>query len=130
MATPHGTCPRTTGRSSPRATFRGGPAGKDGAARPRLRAGAPRGRAGSGDEAGADFSTLEIAHIGHTYESLLSLRLSLARKPLRYDTKADRYVAADADEAEVGSGGLLWQTHQGDGRREVSTTRPWTSCAT
>ena len=62
---------------------------------------------------GTDFSTLEIAHIGHTYESLLSLRLSLAGKPLRYDPKADRYVAADPGEAEVRSGGLLWQTHQG-----------------
>ena len=62
---------------------------------------------------GADFSTLEIAHIGHTYESLLSLRLSLAGKPLRYDPKADRYVAVDPDEAEVRSGGLLWQTDQG-----------------
>lgn len=56
---------------------------------------------------GADFSTLEIAHIGHTYESLLRLRLSLAGKPLRYDPKADRYVAVDRDEAEVRSGGLL-----------------------
>ena len=62
---------------------------------------------------GTDFSTLEIAHIGHTYESLLSLRLSLAGKPLRYDAKADRYVAVDRDEAEVRSGGLLWQTDQG-----------------
>ena len=63
---------------------------------------------------GADFSTLEIAHIGHTYESLLSLRLSLARRPLRYDVKQDRYVSARAlGDAEVQAGGLLWQTHQG-----------------
>ena len=62
---------------------------------------------------GADYSTLQITHIGYTYESLLSLRLSLAGKPLRYDPKADRYVAAAPGEAEVGSGGLLWQTHQG-----------------
>ena len=63
---------------------------------------------------GADFSTLEIAHIGHTYESLLSLSLSLARRPLRYDAKQDRYVRARAlGDAEVQAGGLLWQTHQG-----------------
>ena len=36
---------------------------------------------------GADFSTLEIAHIGHTYESLLSLKLSLAKRSVRYDAK-------------------------------------------
>ena len=63
---------------------------------------------------GADFSTLEIAHIGHTYESLLSLKLSLAKRPVRYDAKRDRYVQARATgEAEVKAGGLLWQTHQG-----------------
>ncbi len=62
---------------------------------------------------GADFSTLEIAHIGHTYESLLSLRLSLARRALRYDTGRDRYVEAKPDDVEVQEGGLLWQTHQG-----------------
>ena len=63
---------------------------------------------------GADFSTLEIAHIGHTYESLLSLRLSLAPQPLRYDAKEDRYVGVRAgEEPEVAAGGLLWQTHEG-----------------
>ena len=63
---------------------------------------------------GADFSTLEIAHIGHTYESLLSLRLSLAKRALRYDAKSDRYVqAASPGDIEVREGGLLWQTHQG-----------------
>ena len=63
---------------------------------------------------GADFSTLEIAHIGHTYESLLSLRLSLAKRAVRYDARRDRYVVAQAPgDAEVNAGGLLWQTHQG-----------------
>ena len=63
---------------------------------------------------GADFSTLEIAHIGHTYESLLSLRLSLAKRAVRYDARRDRYVVAQAaGDAEVNAGGLLWQTHQG-----------------
>ena len=63
---------------------------------------------------GFDFSTLEIAHIGHTYESLLGLRLSLATKPLRYDAKKDRYVSAPSPGAtEVSAGSLLWQTHAG-----------------
>ena len=63
---------------------------------------------------GSDFSTLEIGHIGHTYESLLSLKLSVAQRALRYDAKRDRYVRAHAlGDAEVGAGGLLWQTHQG-----------------
>ena len=63
---------------------------------------------------GADFSTLEIAHIGHTYESLLSLRLSLTERAVRYDGRLDRYVVANTrDSAEVKPGGLLWQTHQG-----------------
>ena len=63
---------------------------------------------------GADFSTLEIAHIGHTYESLLSLRLSLAKRALRYDPRSDRYVQATSPgDVEVSAGGLLWQTHQG-----------------
>ncbi len=67
---------------------------------------------------GVDFSTLEIAHIGHTYESLLGLRLSLAARPLRYDAKKDRYVSAPSPgAAEVKPGGLLWQTHAG-GRKE------------
>ncbi len=63
---------------------------------------------------GTDFSTLEIAHIGHTYESLLNLRLSVAKRSLRYDAGRDRYVQARAPgDAEVKAGGLLWQTHQG-----------------
>ena len=63
---------------------------------------------------GADFSTLEIAHIGHTYESMLSLKLSLAKRPVRYDAKRDRYVQAGGlGDVEVRAGGLLWQTHQG-----------------
>lgn len=63
--------------------------------------------------AGVDYSTLEIGHLGHIYEGLLSLRLSVADKPLRYDRRRDTYVAAAAKEADVASGELLWQTHEG-----------------
>lgn len=63
---------------------------------------------------GADFSTLEISHIGHTYESLLSLQLSIAKQAVRYDRRHDRYVEVkDLEHAEVTPGGLLWQTYQG-----------------
>ena len=61
---------------------------------------------------GVDFSTLEIGHLGYIYESLLSLRLSVADRPLRYDPRTDRYAPADSD-AEVQSGSLLWQTDEG-----------------
>ncbi len=63
---------------------------------------------------GIDYSTLEIGHLGHIYEGLLSLRLSLADAPLRYDPRADRYVrAAKGEAADVEAGDLLWQTHEG-----------------
>ena len=76
--------------------------------------------------AGVDYSTLDIGHLGHIYEGLLSLRLSLARTALRYDPRADRYlVPGDDDRAEVRTGELLWQTHEG-GRKSggVYYTRP------
>jgi len=61
---------------------------------------------------GVDYSSLEIAHIGHIYETLLSLQLTVADRALRYDLGQDRYIAAD-DEPDIVSGSLLWQTHQG-----------------
>lgn len=75
---------------------------------------------------GVDYSTLDVGHLGHIYEGLLSLRLSLARTALRYDPRADRYlVPGDDDRAEVRTGELLWQTHEG-GRKSggVYYTRP------
>lgn len=61
---------------------------------------------------GVDYSTLEIGHLGHIYEALLSLRLSIAEQPLRYDPASDRYVPAP-DAPELEEGDLLWQTHEG-----------------
>jgi hypothetical protein len=63
--------------------------------------------------AGYDFSGLEIGHLGHIYEGLLSLRLSVADRNYRYDARSDRYVAVEAEEAEVASGELLWLTDEG-----------------
>ncbi len=65
-------------------------------------------------DAGVDYSTLEIGHLGHIYEGLLSLRLSVADVALVYDVRADRYEAATgASEPDLEVGDLLWQTHEG-----------------
>ena len=61
---------------------------------------------------GVDYSSLEIGHLGHIYETLLSLQLVVADRPLRYDAAEDRYVA-DHDNRDVDAGSLLWQTHAG-----------------
>jgi hypothetical protein len=62
---------------------------------------------------GYDFSDLGIGHLGHIYEGLLSLRLSLADRDYRYDARSDRYVAAEGDEVEIHEGELLWLTDEG-----------------
>ncbi|HEX5467672.1 MAG TPA: DNA methyltransferase, partial [Gaiellaceae bacterium] len=63
--------------------------------------------------AGYDFSGLDIGHLGHIYEGLLSLRLSLADRPYRYDARRERYVPAEGEEAEYEAGDLLWLTDEG-----------------
>lgn len=62
---------------------------------------------------GVDFSGLEIGHLGHIYEGLLSLRLSLADRDYAYDARADRYVPADPGDGDVAAGDLLWLTDEG-----------------
>lgn len=62
---------------------------------------------------GVDFSGLEIGHLGHIYEGLLSLRLSVAEGDFRYDAKSDRYIPASAKELEIAHGDLLWLTNEG-----------------
>ena len=61
---------------------------------------------------GIDYSSLEVGHLGHIYEALLSLRLSVADRPLRYDEGNDRYVP-DQAQPDVPNGSLLWQTNEG-----------------
>jgi len=64
--------------------------------------------------AGIDYSTLEIGHLGHIYEGLLSLRLSAADAALMYDASKDQYRAPAEDETpDVEPGDLLWQTNEG-----------------
>ena len=68
----------------------------------------------AGEGSGLDYSTLEIGHLGHIYEALLSLRLSVADRPLRYDAGEDRYVPVpDPESSDVRAGSLLWQTNEG-----------------
>jgi len=63
---------------------------------------------------GVDYSSLEIGHLGHIYEALLSLRLSVADRPLRYDAGEDRYVPVnDSAPPDIVEGSLLWQTNEG-----------------
>ncbi len=62
---------------------------------------------------GVDFSGLEIGHLGHIYEGLLSLRLSLADRDYAYDARQDRYVTAATDAIGVHRGELLWLTNEG-----------------
>ena len=78
------------------------------------------------DDCGVDWSTIEIGHLGHLYESLLSRHLTLTARPVAYDAASDRYRPAEpasrngrgkgsgnADEEAVPPGSLLWQTHLG-----------------
>lgn len=63
---------------------------------------------------GIDYSTIDIGHLGHIYEGLLSLRLSVADAALRYDARKDAYRSPDTEEiADVVPGDLMWQTQQG-----------------
>jgi hypothetical protein len=63
---------------------------------------------------GFDFSGLDIGHLGHIYEGLLSLRLSVADRAYRYDERHDRYIPAEAGDADVVEvGDLLWLTDEG-----------------
>lgn len=67
-----------------------------------------------GEDVGVDFSGLEVGHLGHIYEGLLSLRLSVADRDFDYDERSDRYVPDDKDgEIDVQSGDLFWLTNEG-----------------
>jgi hypothetical protein len=63
---------------------------------------------------GAARSAPLAGELGRLYEGLVSLRLSVADGPLRYDARGDRYLAPGPGErADVAPGELLWQTHRG-----------------
>src|SRR6185437_15521719 len=69
---------------------------------------------------GVDYSSLEVSHLGHIYEGLLSLQLTLsdsdlalyprgsgARKELFFEP------AKKPEDVSVRAGQLFWQTHSG-----------------
>ena len=64
---------------------------------------------------GIDFSTMEIGHLGHLYESLLSVRLAVADQPIRYrySAKDKIYEPTEDGDIEAATGQLLWQQHEG-----------------
>jgi hypothetical protein len=63
---------------------------------------------------GVDYSALEIGHLGHIYEALLSLRLTAAKRDLIYDGRDDRFrPSVPGETADVRSGSLLWMTNEG-----------------
>ena len=64
------------------------------------------------DELGVDFSGLEIGHLGHIYEGLLSLSLSVADRDYAYDPKRDRY-RPETEEPDVRTDELFWLTNEG-----------------
>ncbi|MFN8113181.1 MAG: hypothetical protein U0R51_08270 [Solirubrobacterales bacterium] len=67
-----------------------------------------------GNDVGVDFSGLEIGHLGHIYEGLLSLRLTIADRDFDYDERSDRYVPDDEDgKIDVAAGDLFWLTNEG-----------------
>ncbi len=61
---------------------------------------------------GVDYSSLEIGHLGHIYESLLSLNLSVTDQPVRYDAQKDEY-RHEHRAGGIPPGCLLWQTNEG-----------------
>ena len=83
-------------------------------------------------EHGVDFSGLEIGHLGHIYEGLLSLRLSVADRDFDYDRRADRYVAPTTrTRIEVaGRASSSGSPTRAGARAAASTTRAPSSSAT
>lgn len=67
-------------------------------------------------DCGVDYSTIEIGHLGHIYESLLTLHLTLTQRDSVFDARQNRYRPpkfGEDDKAVVPGGSLLWQTHLG-----------------
>lgn len=69
-------------------------------------------------DVGIDYSGLGVEHLGYVYEGLLSLRLSQATEPLRYDAATDAYVPATGGAVDVSAGELVWATNEGGRKRQ------------
>ena len=67
-------------------------------------------------DCGVDYSTIEIGHLGHIYESLLTLQLTLSQRDLVYDARQSRHRPpkfGEDDKPVVPAGSLFWKTHLG-----------------
>ena len=66
------------------------------------------------EQAGLDYTDLDIAHLGSIYEGLLALRLSLADQTYAWDSKKDRFLPAEEPGNQgVAEGFLFFQTEAG-----------------
>ena len=66
------------------------------------------------EQAGLDYTDLDIAHLGGIYEGLLALRLSLADQTYEWDSKKDRFVPAEEPgDQGVAEGFLFFQSEAG-----------------
>lgn len=66
------------------------------------------------DDAGLDYTDLDIGHLGSIYEGLLALRLSRADQTYAWNKSSDRYVPSDEPgDYGVEAGQLFFQTEAG-----------------
>ena len=66
------------------------------------------------EQAGLDYTDLDIAHLGSIYEGLLALRLSLADQTYAWDSKKDRFLPAEEPGKHgVAEGYLFFQSEAG-----------------
>ena len=66
------------------------------------------------EQAGLDYTDLDIGHLGSIYEGLLALRLSLADQTYAWDSKKDRFLPAEEPGKHgVAEGYLFFQSEAG-----------------
>lgn len=69
------------------------------------------------EQAGLDYTDLDIAHLGGIYEGLLALRLSLADQTYQWDSKKDRFIPAEEPGTDGVEEGFLFFQSEAGGRK-------------
>lgn len=69
------------------------------------------------EQAGLDYTDLDIAHLGGIYEGLLALRLSLADQTYEWDSKKDRFIPAEEPGTDGVEEGFLFFQSEAGGRK-------------
>ncbi len=69
------------------------------------------------EQAGLDYTDLDIAHLGGIYEGLLALRLSLADQTYEWDSKKDRFIPAEEPGNDGVEEGFLFFQSEAGGRK-------------